>query len=81
MNQKKKDILPKLLEEPALMINCTIKHKLKESLNDDAIWCTGFVLGIEKYSDKSNMKHLFQVRYEDNIDEILFSSPRGYAKE
>ena len=33
-------------------------------------WCTGFVLGIEKYSDKSNMKHLFQVRYEDNIDEI-----------
>ena len=38
MNQKKKNILPKLLEEPALMINYTIKHKLKESLNDDAIW-------------------------------------------
>ena len=77
MNQKKKNILPKLLNDPALLIECTIKHRVKESQSDDATWCTGVVLGIEKHSTNSSLKVVFQVRYEEDIDEyIVFLSSK-----
>ena len=52
------------------MIDCTIKHRVKESQSGDATWCTGVVLGIENHSTKSSLKVVFQVRYEEDIDEI-----------
>lgn len=37
-DQKKKEVLPKLLEDPTKLINCKILHKIKESSDDLVSW-------------------------------------------
>ena len=72
MSQKKKDILPKLIANPDLLVNRRIKHFLRENKEDECIWTNGLVHKVEKYVPDTD-KHVFEVSYEETPgDRFLF---------
>jgi len=55
-------MLPRILVNPNLMINCKIKHKLKESKDDEPEWCDGEVTGIYLLKEVER-KTVYSVKY------------------
>ena len=71
MKLKKTSLLPKLIKNPDLLVDCRVKHLLKETKYDEDVWTNGTVLGVEKYFPETP-KHLFQVRYEESPEVYVF---------
>ena len=55
-------MLPRILINPNLMINCKIKHKLKENKDDEPEWCDGEVTGIYLLKEVER-KTVYSVKY------------------
>ena len=79
IDRRNKIAIPLIKENSDLLINCNIKHKLKESRDAEEIWCCGKVLSIEKYQSSDRRKTIFVVQYYDYPDNY-FTFPLAYSK-
>ena len=70
MTQKKKKVLPRLIENPDLLVGCRIKHLLRETKDDDVLWTNGTVVGVEKYVPGTS-KHVYQLANEESPSEVF----------
>ena len=66
IDRRNKIAIPLIKENPDHLINCNIKHKLKESRDAEEIWCCGKVLSIKKYQASDSRNTVFVVQYYDD---------------
>ena len=73
LDNKNQENLPKYKKDPSLLVKCTIRHKLKETKDDNETWQKGVVEFVEK-THEDPLKTTFGVRYpeDDDVDKIYF---------
>ena len=69
-NKIKKQI-PKILANPQLLVGCRIQHRIKETKDDDEIWCAGYVSHIDKFNN-DNRKVVYSVIYDTDPETYAF---------
>ena len=74
LDSKNQANLPKYKNNPQLLVNCRIRHKLKATKESDETWCLGVVECVEKVDEVDPMKTSFGVRYMED-DEKLYYFP------
>ena len=69
---KAKRELPMVLNNPQLLIGCRIHHKVKETTEDEEVWCTGKVIDITNQPQDQLKKTEYMVIYDDDPSKYVF---------
>ena len=71
LDRKNETNLPKYKNDPQLLVNCKIRHKLKATKESDETWCLGVVELVE-VNELDPMKTSFGVRYMEDDGELNY---------
>ena len=72
---KSKELLDSLLQNPEGLIEKRIKHKIQETKEDIPEWYDGIVIRIDKLHQNSNLKTTFEMTYDIDGPEQIYSFP------
>ena len=61
--------IPKVSDEPELLVNCFIQHKVLE--NDNYVWLQGEVTGVDKVDNRNSHLMIFTLQYKHETIFIL----------